>query len=233
MQKKEGFLLFTEQKALFNKMTNEQAGILIKAIYEYEDTGQLPELDFGLEMAFTSIKTTLDKNRQKYEEISQKRSLAAKSKYQQKKQMKAIVTNVDFENNCTCIDSDNEKDNDNEKDIINNIKNDEDSCVDALTFYVQNIINNAEISDYETKLISNFKEKLSNELLVLAMKKAIERNVKNISYIKSIVNNWIKKNVNTIEDAEKIDLEFKNQHKNKQEFENQLNEISLEKLYEN
>ena len=29
------FVLYTEQKAIFDKLTNEQAGKLIKAIYEY------------------------------------------------------------------------------------------------------------------------------------------------------------------------------------------------------
>lgn len=228
--KKEGFLLFTKQKAMFEKMSNEQAGILIKAIYEYEDTGKIPDLEFGLEIAFTSIKTTLDENRVKYQEVSKKRSEAARSKRKQKEQLQA---NVNFESKSNCID--NESDSDNESDISNNDYMD-DGCVDdPFDYYLKNISLSNNLLDHEFITLQELQEKLGNELLIYAMKKAIEANVKKLNYIKAISNNWIKENVTTIEAAEKINQKFKPESNIRQlnfEFMNQKNG-KLDALYEN
>lgn len=78
MKEKESFILYTEQKAVLDKLTDEQAGKLIKAIYEYEATGNMPELDPILEIIMIPFKTILDKNAQKWEEERQKRSEAGK-----------------------------------------------------------------------------------------------------------------------------------------------------------
>ena len=38
MGKKDSFVLYTDQKAVIDKLSNEQAGKLIKAIYTYIET---------------------------------------------------------------------------------------------------------------------------------------------------------------------------------------------------
>ena len=68
MAKKDSFVLYTEQKAVINKLSDEQAGKLIKAIYEYVETGEMPELDNVLDLVITPFKTVLDKDKAKYEE---------------------------------------------------------------------------------------------------------------------------------------------------------------------
>lgn len=47
-------------------MTNEQAGILFKAIFEYQLTGQIPELDFAMDMAFTPFLNQFIRDDEKY-----------------------------------------------------------------------------------------------------------------------------------------------------------------------
>ncbi len=239
MNKKEGFLLFIEQKALFEKMTNEQAGILIKAIYEYEDTGKVPELEFGLDMAFTTIKTTLDKNRLKYEEVSKKRSAAARSrnKNKQKEQMQA---NVDFDSKSNCIDNEYECDNEYDSDYYHyndEIKNNEDdSCVDdPIEFFKKNFNDNNNLSDYQKDELNAFSKNIGNELVLYAMKKCVNYNATNLQYLKSIINNWQKSKVTTVEEAEKIDQEFqKKKNLTPKKFEYQKNEFdNLEGIYEN
>lgn len=241
MNKKEGFLLFTEQKALFEKMTNEQAGILIKAIYEYEDTRQIPDLEFGLDMAFTTIKTTLDKNRLKYEEVSKKRSAAAKSK-NKNKQNEQMQTNATFDNKSNCIDNEYESECDNESDSgyyhhNDEIKNNEDdSCVDdPIEFFKKNFNDNNILSDYQKNELNTFLKSIGDELVIYAMKKCVDYNATNLQYLKSIINNWQKSKVKTIEDAEKIDQEFqlkKNLPKPGYEYQNSSFE-NVESLYEN
>ena len=66
---KDSFILYLEQKQIFEMLTNEEAGQLIKAIFEYEDTGQIVNLDRSLQIAFLPIKSALDRNKEKYENV--------------------------------------------------------------------------------------------------------------------------------------------------------------------
>ena len=66
---KDNFILYSEQEQLFNLLNDTQAGKLIKAIFEYEKNGTIPKLNPQTNMAFISIKTTLDRNKEKYEKV--------------------------------------------------------------------------------------------------------------------------------------------------------------------
>lgn len=48
------------------------------------------------------------------------------------------------------------------------------------------------------------------DLIILAMKKAVEANKRTIQYIKGILNNWSKKGLKTVIDAEREEEEFRN-----------------------
>ena len=72
---KDSFILYTEQKAVIDKLTDEQAGKLIKAIYEYVATGTTPQLDMTIDLVITPFITTLDKNKEKYEATCKKTGL--------------------------------------------------------------------------------------------------------------------------------------------------------------
>lgn len=63
---KDSFILYQEQKEIFDTLTDNEAGKLIKAIFEYE-AGQSPKLNKTLSLVFIPIKNALDRNRQKYE----------------------------------------------------------------------------------------------------------------------------------------------------------------------
>ena len=62
---KDNFLLKVSQKVVFNELTNEDAGKLIKGIFEYVDTKQIT-LDGYLKVIFLPIKEDIDKNEEKY-----------------------------------------------------------------------------------------------------------------------------------------------------------------------
>lgn len=120
MAKKDSFILYTEQKAVLDKLTDEQAGKLIKAIYEYVETGNIPELDNVMDLVITPFKTILDKDKAKYEEVSKARAEAGskggKAKVSKSKQKKQLQTNESKISNCD--DNDNEYDNDFKKENI-------------------------------------------------------------------------------------------------------------------
>lgn len=76
--KRDSFVLFTEQKEIFDMLTDEEAGKLIKAIYHYVDTREVIKLDDKLQIAMITIKQSIDKNFKKWEETKEKRSNAGK-----------------------------------------------------------------------------------------------------------------------------------------------------------
>lgn len=75
-QDKNSFIMYHDQKEIFEKLNCEEAGKLIKAIFDYETTGNLPELSELLSYIIIPIKQMLDRNRVKYNEIKAARQEA-------------------------------------------------------------------------------------------------------------------------------------------------------------
>ena len=105
---KDSFILYLEQKQIFEMLTDEEAGQLIKAIFEYEDTGQTVTLDRSLQIAFLPIKNVLDRNKEKYEKVVERN----------KKNIEKRWNKEDTKN----TDNDNEHDNDNDNEHDNDKK---------------------------------------------------------------------------------------------------------------
>lgn len=63
-----GFLLYLNQKTIIDELSNEEVGILIKALYEYEETKEIPKLDKMMKLVFLQFKNTLDNDEKRYEE---------------------------------------------------------------------------------------------------------------------------------------------------------------------
>ena len=228
---KDSFILYTEQKEVINKLSDEQAGKLIKAIYEYVETEKMPELDPLLDIVIIPFKQNLDRNKEKYNKISEIRAKAGAKGGKQKKQKQIKESK--------CNDNENENVNDNENVNVNDNDNENvgDSCVDGLQdiidFYNENI---GLITPYGLETLEDYAKEMPADLIILAMKKAVEADKRTIQYIKGILNNWSKKGIKTVLEAQKEDEQFKKdnkkQEKNKPE-QRKYNLGELSKLYAN
>lgn len=69
---KESFILYNEHYELFKRLTKEQAGELICAIFDYNQNGKTENLEGIVDMAFISIRQDLDRNALKYEQKREK-----------------------------------------------------------------------------------------------------------------------------------------------------------------
>ena len=232
---KDSFILYTEQKEVIDKLSDEQAGKLIKAIYEYVETGQMPKLDALLEIVIIPFKQNIDRNANKYEETKKKRSEAGKIGAEVKKQMKAKQANANFAKSKQANQADNVNDNDNvnvNENDNNNNDNVGDSCVDGLQevidFYSNNI---GFLNPYGLKILESYVEDMSSELVIYAMQIAVENNKKTISYIKAILNNWAKANIMTLEEAKRENK--KKVSNDKQIEQRKYTEDEFESLYAN
>lgn len=74
---KDNFLLKTSQSNVFNELSDEDAGKLIKGIFDYVKTKEVV-LDGYLKVIFIPIKEEIDKNELKYESICEKNRLNGK-----------------------------------------------------------------------------------------------------------------------------------------------------------
>jgi uncharacterized phage protein (TIGR02220 family) len=70
------FLLHIDSLSILDKMSNEQAGILIKAMYFYQINGNLPDLDFAIDMAITPFINQFKRDSEKYIQVIEKRRKA-------------------------------------------------------------------------------------------------------------------------------------------------------------
>lgn len=131
MTKKKSFILYADYIKHIGKLSDEEAGRLFKAIFDYVNEGRLPDLDGMAAMAFSFISNQLDNDLQKYEETCKKRSENIKKRWEKanKSQNQTDDTADTKDTNeykcifCNTNDTDNDIDSgidiENEIDIVN------------------------------------------------------------------------------------------------------------------
>lgn len=130
MSDKKSFVMYESWGAAIEKMSNEQAGELIKAIYAYQkDPDAVPE-DPALAFVFELIKQQLDADSQRYKEACAARSEAGKkggrpkTNASDKKQMVSEESKKSkcFSEKAKKADNDNEYDNDLKENTLEGVK---------------------------------------------------------------------------------------------------------------
>ena len=104
--KKESFILYLDSRNLLDCLDYEKKGRLIEAIFAYVAGEEVPSLSPDVKIVFISIKTYLDKDREKYLEKCEKNSKNQKARWKNRNVYDRIQTYTN--------DTDNDTDNDNE-----------------------------------------------------------------------------------------------------------------------
>ena len=93
-----------------------------------------------------------------------------------------------------------------------------DSCVDKIVkFYEENI---GAITPYEFTLLDSYRPDFSDDIIVYALKLQVEAKATSINYAKAILNNWQKKNIKTLLDAERENEKRKTETKKEDKVKN-------------
>ena len=130
---KNSFVMYIDYLPQIELLTMEQRGILITAIMYYSSGRDLPEMDGITSMAFSFIKSQLDRDNEKYEKTSQARKNAGKMGGRpsssdpngfSEKQEKAKKANGFSENQEKAKKPDNDNVDDNENDLNKSPKGD-------------------------------------------------------------------------------------------------------------
>lgn len=77
-------LLFQDQKEVFDTLTDKQAGQLIKAIFQYQENGEVIKLDPMLSLVLIPIRQTMDRNTEKYENTCKRNALNISKRWEKK-----------------------------------------------------------------------------------------------------------------------------------------------------
>lgn len=75
-ENKKSFILYCDQKGLWEKLSDEQAGRLIKHVIAYVNDENPAAPDFVTELAFEPIKAALKRDLSKWDDIKEKRRIA-------------------------------------------------------------------------------------------------------------------------------------------------------------
>lgn len=131
MQLKDSFILYVDQKEIIDTLTDNEAGKLLKAIFEYETTQKLPKLSKTLNLVFIPIKNALDRNREKYEKACEKNKKNISKRWNKENTKNTSGKNgMQKDTKNTDNDSDSEHDNDNDSESDNDNDNEHDSVND-------------------------------------------------------------------------------------------------------
>lgn len=93
-----------------------------------------------------------------------------------------------------------------ESKVKNSKVNNNSSTVNYVEFFNSNF---HMISSYELEILRSYeKDGLKQELITLALQKSVDKNKRSLDYVKGILNNWVKDNVRTVEQAKAKEKEF-------------------------
>ena len=226
---RDSFIFYRSFYEAIKELPKEEQADTYNAIMEYALNQKEIKLSGVSKAIFSLVKPQLDANYKKYENGKQKRSkIEAKQKQKRSKTRTNVNVNENVNDNVNVNENVNVNNNNAVSDSCEDGLPKNDSCEDGLVvgescedglqsiinFYNENI---GLITPYGLEVFNDYAKELDKDLIILAMKKAVEANIKTIKYIKGILNNWSNKGIKTVLQAQQEDDEFKNKTMPKEE----------------
>ena len=194
---RDSFIFYRSFYEAISELPKENQADTYNAIMQYALNQEEIELTGISKAIFSLVKPQLDANYKKYENGKQKKS---KTEAKHKQTKSKIGTNV------------NENVNDNENVNVNDNDNENvgDSCVDGLQeiidFYNANI---GLITPYGLEVLVDYAKEMDYDVIIYAMQKSVEANIRTIQYIKGTLNNWQKAGVKNLIQAKEESENFR------------------------
>ena len=196
---KSSFLIYLDYEEQFNLLTDEQIGQLMRAIIKYEKTREIPQLNGIVKMAFSFIKTQLDRDREKYEARCEKnRENAKKGGRPRKNQKDNLKANGFNENQMDAkkTDDDKEDEEDNEEDIDNDLllKKEKEEKLQQRFIECLNSFNINAISE-----CIKYLDELPFEVIDYVLSKTSGIKCPNWNYANTILQDYVRRKIDSVE----------------------------------
>lgn len=208
---KSSFLIYLDYEEQFNLLTDEQIGQLMRAIIKYEKTREIPQLNGIVKMAFSFIKTQLDRDREKYEARCEKNRENAKKggrpRKNQKDNLKANGFN-EKQMDAKKPDDDKEDEEDNEEDIDNDLllKKEKEEKLQQRFIECLNSFNINAISE-----CIKYLDELPFEVIDYVLSKTSGIKCPNWNYANTILQDYVRRKIDSVEKIQAEESGFKNQ----------------------
>lgn len=208
---KSSFLIYLDYEEQFNLLTDEQIGQLMRAIIKYEKTREIPQLNGIVKMAFSFIKTQLDRDREKYEARCEKNRENAKKGGRPRKNQKDNLKANGFNKNqmdAKKPDDDKEDEEDNEEDIDNDLllKKEKEEKLQQRFIECLNSFNINAISE-----CIKYLDELPFEVIDYVLSKTSGIKCPNWNYANTILQDYVKRKIDSVEKIQAEESGFKNQ----------------------
>ena len=208
MAEKKSFMIYLDNEKQVNMLTDEQAGKLFKALFEFAKDGTETDFNDGMiAMAFSFMADSIKRDTEKYESICQKRAENIKKRWNKKQDEgntnDTNVYNCNFCNtNHTHIDKDIDKDKD--IDIDKDIDKDKEIDINKRTVKPSPAppksskkkfgeYGNVSLTDEQySQLVKDYGEPVMNEY-IQRMDEYIQMKGKKYKDFNLALRNWIKK----------------------------------------
>lgn len=123
---KQSFVLYNSYSEHISLLSDQEAGKLFKAIFRFAEDGTTPDFSGALMMCFSFISSQMQRDKEKYIDICEKRAEAGKKGGKQKQANLANANSVKQKQaNLADNDTDNDNVNDNDTEKKNNMVNGE------------------------------------------------------------------------------------------------------------
>ncbi len=208
---KSSFLIYLDYEEQFNLLTDEQIGQLMRAIIKYEKTREIPQLNGIVKMAFSFIKTQLDRDREKYEARCEKNRENAKKGGRPRKNQKDNLKANGFKENqmdAKKPDDDKEDEEDNEEDIDNDLllKKEKEEKLQQRFIECLNSFNINAISE-----CIKYLDELPFEVIDYVLSKTSGIKCPNWNYANTILQDYVRRKIDSVEKIQAEESGFKNQ----------------------
>lgn len=213
---KDSFIMQTKYEKHFRRLGEKRGYMLLMAIFEYEQTRSVPELDESIEDAFYFIKDDLDKAYENYQKtVDRNKANGSKGGRPKTEKTQGNRKNPLGFSKPKKADSDSGCDNDISADAdISARVREERPQREYVRFYGENIGN---ITPSILKEAESFIEDdgMEDTVIVMALKESVDAGAKNWKYAKAVLSSWLEKGVKTQGKAKAALTEFKNRVRGK------------------
>lgn len=209
---KKGFVMYLDYEEHFRLLSDEELGQLLRTIYEYERTGEIPVIENKtVAMAFSFICSQLERDNIKYEKTIAKRKVAGKlgadSRWGQTNKDIAKIASAKNDiakyskvKKSVAKIAETEKDTGTETDTEADIHNEEDIADADLEEIINYITRDGQPRPPAAVINPLFEFKLSTDLIKAAINTALFRGHSELDYVCGILRAWSNKGFKTLDD---------------------------------
>ena len=223
---KNSFLVYHDYKYIFEDLSNEDLGLLFRAIFEYEINRTEPNFTGIMKMAFRMMKQNLDRDRDKYdkrcETSAENGKLGGRPKKPNSKPNENLKKPKKPDNDNDIV---NENDNDIDTDAENvngtsadlSVAEESETNADLFTFedeeetsadlfnFVEGALGRT-LNSIEIEQIGSWKD---NDMTRYAVKESVLNGARGIRYIETVLSSWEAKGFKTVEDVKAYQEKYK------------------------